>query len=105
MGQPTRLTALCADGSERAVELVLSILPLSTGGELVVATVRDAIIRVDFERQSALEHDLLRVFAEDPVESELVDLILRTLGGSFGAAFAALWVPRLDRRHLHAVGL
>ncbi|MEP6661262.1 MAG: SpoIIE family protein phosphatase [Acidimicrobiales bacterium] len=105
MGQPTRVPAACANGSERAVELLLSTLPLSDGGQLVVATVRDAIIRVDMERQSSLSRHLLRVFTEDAPESELADRILNALGESFGAAFAALWLPSANRRFLQATDL
>ena len=105
MGQPTRVSALCADGSERAVELVLSTLPSTGGDELIVATIRDAIVRVDFERESALAHDLLRVFASDAAEAELIARILATLGESFEAAIAALWLPSVGRKHLHAAGL
>ena len=105
IGQPTRVPALSSDGSEREVELLLSTVRLSAGGELAVATVRDAVIRVDFERLSALAHHLLSDFTEDAAEAELVDQILGALGESLAAALASLWLPSPDGRHLHAAAV
>jgi phosphoserine phosphatase RsbU/P len=105
VGQPARVPALSSDGSEHAVELVLSTLPLSDGGELAVATIRDAVVRVDFEQRSALAHHLLSIFTEEAAEAELVDHILGALGHSLEAAVAALWLPSPDGRQLHAAAV
>jgi serine phosphatase RsbU (regulator of sigma subunit) len=85
--------ALTADGGERQIEMVLSVLDQRNGSQLLVATLRDVSDRLDLVRQSALAHHLLGLLGEETGEEELTDRMLGALGESLDMAATALWSP------------
>lgn len=91
IGQPTRVPALRADGNEVAVELMLSTLPTTAGGDYVVGTMRDVRQRVDLERDSSLIHHVLDVVSGSAGTPDAIDRLLGVVATTVGWDAAGLW--------------
>lgn len=87
VGRPLRLPALTVHGAEVPIELLLSTLPLRSGGRLVVATLRNAAERVDLERHSQVAEGLLALLATGPdgLGPRLVEVVAESLDWDAGA--------------------
>ncbi|MCU1352587.1 MAG: Protein serine phosphatase with sensor(S) [Acidimicrobiales bacterium] len=92
LGQPIRVAARTAAGTERPVELVLSATD-SALEPMVMATMRDVAGRLDLERDTALAHEVLRAAAEAETVDGLADRLLTGLGGALDMVAAGLWAP------------
>ena len=96
LGRPIRLPALCRDGSEAEVELLLS-----PGGtrDLVIGTMRDGRDRVDLEAHRAVTEQLVQVLAEMADEERAAPRVLQAIAEGLGWAAAGLWtVDRSAKR-------
>jgi PAS domain S-box-containing protein len=93
LGQPTRLPALGSHGRELTIELLLSILPTTDGGRLVVGTMRDVRERLDLEMDLTLVHQVLDVVSSSPGTTSALDQLLSTMASAVGWNGASLWEP------------
>jgi PAS domain S-box-containing protein len=96
-GHPLRLAALHHDGSEIAIELLLSTGP--TPGT-TVGLLRDVSARVDIGGHAVLTERLLRVVADRRGDGVDQERVLQALGQSLSWDVAVLWVPERARRSL-----
>lgn len=107
-GQPMRLPALCADGTEVPIELLTSTVERSEGGALVVGTLRDVRDRVDIERHRQVADQLLGILARGGSMAEAAPRVLEAIGQALDWDVATLWIaepgPGLRCRHLWHAG-
>lgn len=97
-GQPLRLSALCKDGTEVEVDIVLSTLERA-GRRVVVATVREVEPPAQGGDPTAIADELAGLLHGSETFALTMSRLVATLGRRLGFDFAALWVPdeRIDR--------
>jgi len=95
MGVPLRVPALRPDGSEIAIELVVSRAHLP-GGTLLIGLLRDMSERLELEGLGELTQALVSALTEAPTLAEAIPRVLAGVGQSLNWDLVQLWL--LDGR-------
>ncbi|MGH8987978.1 MAG: SpoIIE family protein phosphatase [Acidimicrobiales bacterium] len=108
-GQPIRVPALRADGTETPIELLTSTLEGSGGARMVVGTLRDARSRIDIERHRQVADQLLDVLGREVVMSRAAPRVLEAIGTALDWDIATFWIAEPDmtlrcRHFWHSAG-